>query len=387
MGKEDRVDAIVVGAGIGGLATAVALGRRGFRTTVYERAPEIRATGGALILWSNALKALDALGLREAVLRADSAQELETTEFRNAAGEHLTTLPVGEMSRRQGRETLVIARRELLALLHDAAARAATIRCGVGLCSVRQGPDGVAVRLDDGTEERSSFVVGADGLNSSLRGWLGLDAAVRRVGQDMWVGVNSRTPPLIDAGQSVATVGRGARSWYALLGDGRVFWYATIRDDGGAPADTLARLAERFAGWHAPVQRLIGETAVEDAVRTAMCDRLPRRPWGRGAVTLLGDAAHAVTPDLGQGACQALESAVALAKSVSSGAPVATALARYEAARFARVSDVNRLSWLVATTSSVADATLCAARDAAMRLGLRGAAMTQLDWLFQGTPA
>jgi 2-polyprenyl-6-methoxyphenol hydroxylase-like FAD-dependent oxidoreductase len=115
-----------------------------------------------------------------------------------------------------------------------------------------------------------------------------------------------------------------------------------------------------------------------------MRDRSPSLPWGNRRITLLGDSAHAMTPDLGQGACQAIESAVVLAQCLGESDNVERGLRAYEQRRFRRTSDVIRMSWLVAHSSSITSPTLGVVRDLGMRFGLRAAVMSQLDWLFAG---
>src|SRR5690606_12428091 len=110
-------------------------------------------------------------------------------------------------------------------------------------------------------------------------------------------------PGTLAPGVATATVGRGPRFWCAPLGDG-AFWYATLNE---VSTDGRTALRDAFASWHAPIGELIERTAADDLVMTRIRDRVPVARWGEGHVTLLGDAAHASTPDLGQGACQALE--------------------------------------------------------------------------------
>lgn len=374
----------IVGAGVGGLAAAVSLTRAGHRVTVFEHAERVRDGGGALILWCNALKALGALGLSEALRRAPSVQEVEYSEFRRRDGEYLTNMPVGEISRRHDGVTVVLARQDLLATLYEAARAVADVRVGTSVASFEAGRDEVSVTLSNGARKGFDALIGADGIRSMVRRELGLDAPLRDLDQDLWVATTTHCPQGLQPGETIATVGAGQRFWHALLRDGRTFWYATLRtDDGARPPDDLDALRARFADWHAPIPDLIRHTDPRDTVRTPMRDRAPARPWGRGRVTLLGDAAHAMTPDLGQGACQAIESAVALGESFKED-DVAEGLRAYERARFQRTADINRMSFLVATTSSVTDPTECAVRDAAMRFGLRATAVSQLGWLFEG---
>ncbi len=374
----------IVGAGIGGLAAAHTLGAAGHDVTVFESGGQARSGGGALILWCNAMKALGAMGLADALRSQPSLQVVEHSEFRRETGTYLTNMPVGEISRRHEGLTVVVAREDLHATLWGAAVRVARLRMDDAVTRVELGDDDAHVVLADGRRARFDAVLGADGLRSTVRASLGLDPRVNELDQDLWVATTRHTPPGLDPGDTVATLGEGLRFWHARLGDDRTFWYATLRtDDGRAPVTDLAGLAARFADWHDPIPALIAHTVEGDWIRTPLRDRDPSKTWGRGCVSLLGDAAHAMTPDLGQGACQALEDAVVLARRFDPD-DVPAGLRRYERDRLQRTADLARMSRLVAETSSPDDPATCAVRDAAMRFGLRATATTQLGWIFQG---
>ncbi len=375
----------IVGAGIAGLTAAIALEREGFRTRVFEQSPVLRAGGGALILWCNALKALDRVGLRRVLCEAPTAQEVETSEFRNHAGDFLTSIPVGDLGRHHDAETIVVSRRDLLETLLANVPRTSEVVFDVRLRAIDQDADSVVATFSDGSVRRFSALIGADGINSTVRGLLGIDAGLRHTNQDLWVGTTRSPHDDLIPGHNVATVGAGYRFWHTLLGDGRVFWYAAVPTAGRhVPPAKVSDLAKLFARWHEPIPAILRATEDDDVVRSPMRDRAPTLPWGSGRVTLMGDAAHSMTPDIGQGACQAMESAVVLASRLRGASDLPRALRSYERDRFGRTADINRMSWLVAHSSSVAEPTLCSLRDAAMRIGLRAAVMSQLDWLFAG---
>jgi len=371
-----RAEMVIAGAGVGGLLAAIILARKGLRSVVFERAPTLRPAGGALILWCNALKALERTGLRQPLLAAPSTQVVDLAEFRRHDGEFLTSLPIGEIGDRHQAETIVISRGDLLATLHAHARETAEIRFGIAVAGFRAEAEEVVVRLSDGGELRASGLVGADGLGSMVRQCLRGTEPLRQVRQELWVGIAAWERGGLRPGVTIASVGAGDRFWHTLLGDGRMFWYAAVTSRGP--------LREVFARWHDPIPAIVEMTREEDRLHTSMRDRSPALPWGSGRVTLLGDAAHPMTPDIGQGACQAIESAVVLGDCVAPGRPLADAFREYERRRFPRTADLTRLSWLVAHSSGVANPTACALRDLAMRFGMRSSVMSQLDWIFAG---
>lgn len=369
----------IVGGGIAGLTTAYALRREGFGVTVFERAAALRTSGGALILWTNALKALEQLGLKDNLLAKPSVQEVSRGEFLTAEGELLSSVPIDEIAEKYGAETVVMARGELISVLGEAAGK---VRFNAEIREIREARDKVALRHADGEEEAFDAVIGADGINSVVRDFVGASRRVRAVGQDMCVGTTNHQPAELTRGTICAIVGLGQRFWTATLGDGRTFWYAIFRS--GLGVETLEQLHEMYASWHPPIPELISCTHANDTWWTTMRDLEPSPEWGRGRITLAGDAAHAMTPDLGQGACQAIESSLALRNAVVGTSDLASAFRVYEKKRFERVSDVARLSYVIASSCATTSPMMHRVRNTAVRVGMRAAFMN-VDWLYRGT--
>ncbi len=366
----------IIGGGIGGLAAGVALHRAGFEIAVFERAADRRREGVALLIWANAMRAIDALGLLEAV-RAIGAV-IERTEIRRQDGEVMCDLPIGAWSEARRYPTVALRRPELIEILARALP-AGALHVGVALRGFEQDERGVTAWFDDGREERFDALIGADGLGSTVRDQLFGPAPPRRLDQDAWVAVVHDVEDLVEAGRTLATIGGGPRFWSAPLTGGAGFWYATVNRGGAPPAET-------FASWHAPIPALIARTRPEDVVHVHIADRPPSAVWGRGRVTLLGDAAHPSTPDLGQGGCQALESAAVLAACLGRGEAIAPALRAYEAQRRDRTASIAHLCWLIATSSTAERPLLQAARDLAIRVGLAPVARRHLGWILEPPP-
>ncbi len=354
---------VVVGAGIGGLAAAAALRRVGRPVVVLERADAMREIGAALSLGVNAMTALRSLGLADAVRRAGAP--VSVVEIRDREGRSLCRVDTADLARRRGVPIVLVHRADLQRVLAEAAG-SDVVRLGADCADVRPDEAGVTVRLADGAEIRGAGVVGADGIRSAVRRALGDRTEPRYAGYTCWRGV---APWAVPEGVGVEVWGRARRFGFAPLPGGRTYWYATRN----APQDEAERgvrkdevLAE-FDGWHAPVRDLIEATDAGVLLRHDILDRPPSRAWGRGRVTLLGDAAHAMTPNLGQGACQAIEDAVVLARSLAATGDVAAAFRAYEAARMPRTAAIVRESWRVGRAGQLGGRVPCALRDLAMR--------------------
>lgn len=347
--------AAVVGAGIGGLAAAVALRRTGWAVTVHERAPSLEPLGAGLVLWPNAVHALDALGLGDAV--RESALALGGSALRRPDGRFLSRADGALLSARHGAPLLGIQRSHLHALLAAA----------VGAAALRLGSE---VRDPAALADEHDLLVGADGLRSRVRaaGWPGADPAY--AGYTAWRAVVRADVP----GAAMSeTWGHDERFGVVPMPDGWVYVFATAtvgpRLRTGDGVAELAELRRRFGAWHAPIPALL-DALEPDAVLRHDVDALPRVParLHHGTTVLLGDAAHAMQPNLGQGACLAIEDAVVLAHVLADGAPVAPSLERYTALRRPRAAALGRMSARLGRLTQGVGPVGAAMRDAAVRL-------------------
>jgi 2-polyprenyl-6-methoxyphenol hydroxylase-like FAD-dependent oxidoreductase len=339
--------AIVVGGGIGGLGAAIGLRKQGWTVTVLERRDAVTPVGAGLVLQANGMRCLDALGLGDAVRgagRPDSGGGTRTPD-----GRWLARIDGDIMADLLGTSAVGIHRATLHRILLDALPPG-TVRTGAAVTGVTA--DGTVTVGDDTL--RADLVVGADGINSAVRAALWPDhPGPARVGVVAWRGVTRDPWP---RGIEVAiTWGRGEEFGVVPLVDGRVYWFATVN----APAPPA--LPERFGGWHDPIPALLEATdpaaVLHDDLR---CLDVPLPTYVRDRVALLGDAAHAMTPNLGQGANQALEDAVVLA--------AAGTLAEYDRERRPRSQRVARASRQIGRVSRIENRIAVAARNTLMRV-------------------
>ncbi|MDT0345901.1 FAD-dependent oxidoreductase [Streptomyces litchfieldiae] len=373
--------AVVVGGGIGGLATALALTRRGWEVEVLERADEFTEIGAGLSLWPNALRALAALGLDERV-RALGAVE-RGGGLRSRRGRWLSRSDNAELERRFGWPLLVVHRADLVRELANALPRQ-VLRPGSAVRGVTADGEALVVEHTRGTS-RADLVVGADGLRSTVRRqWWPEAAAPRYAGHTGWRMVTEplAEPPL----EGAAFWGRGERFGFTALPGGRVYCFATATtpSGGAAPGGERAAVLDRFGSWPDPVPRLLAAVPENAVLRHDIYDLPPLPGYTRGRVALLGDAAHAMTPALGQGACQALEDAVTLAVCLAATSDMGAALADYDRRRRPRTQAVVRRSARLAAVGQWAWPPAALLRDIAARatpvpLSLRAMAPV-LDW-------
>ncbi len=361
--------AIVVGAGIGGLSTAIALRRIGVETTVFERAGELKEIGAGVALAANAVKALRGFGLATAI--KDIGVPVRDAEICSWQGEVLSRLPVLEIGQRVGAESVAVHRADLQAVLLKELGQE-KVRLGAKCVGFEQGEGGVVAWFADGREERGDLLIGADGLRSVIRAQLIGDGPPRYAGYTTWRAVVKPERELVPPGYACETWGRGARFISAQIGEGRVYWAATRNAPQGeeeAPAASRRKSAvsKIVRGWHEPIEELVSSTEETSILRTDIYDRKPVKRWNKGRVTLLGDAAHPMTPDLGQGACQAIEDAVVLAKCLSEESDPAWALRHYEARRTRRVAAIVQRSRRFGRVAQLESPFLCRLRDVLLK--------------------
>ena len=349
--------AVIVGAGVAGLSAAIGLRRTGWRVTVLDRVAAFRPVGAGLVLQGNGMRCLDTLGVGAAVRAQGRAEAPGGT--RRPDGRWLARIGAGEMERALGNSATGVHR----AALHEILLRALpgdVVRTGARVETVSA--DGT-VTLAGGERLTADLVVGADGIHSTVRTLLWPEAAPPvHVGVVAWRGVTAAP-----AGDPVVAItwDRGAEFGIVPLIDGRIYWFGAVNGAAGEPAgDERARVRARFGDWHDPIPALIDATGTVLRDDLACLDR-PLATYVKGRVVLVGDAAHAMTPNLGQGANQALEDVVVLA--AVAGRPDGPAA--YDRERRPRSQRVARASRLVGRFGQQLDNPVgVAARNAAMRL-------------------
>lgn len=333
---------VVIGAGIAGLATAVALQRRGHDVMLIEERTDT-SSGAGISIWPNALAALDDIGLGDQVREAGGRVTAGALRWRD--GTWLRRPSPQRIVKALGEPLVVIRRSDLTAILAGALAEG-TPRRGLSADTLTATADGVRITLADATVLEADAVVGADGTHSMVARHLNGALHNRYVGYTAWRGVaNCRIDPDV-AGE---VLGPAVEFGHVPLGADHTYWFATERVAEGvsAPQGELAFLQERFAGWTRPIPEVLAATDPTDVLRNDLYDRDQARQWSRGPVVVVGDAAHPMRPHLGQGGCQGLEDAAILARFVDGADDIASTFARFAAFRRPRVRSIVRESALI----------------------------------------
>lgn len=334
----------IIGGGITGLTTAIALKQRGIECQVYERAPQLNEVGAGIGLAPNAMRVLEQLGVADSLrawgvpLREVAITDPQLRDYRVSKG--------GTSGVLKGQEVVFIHRARLQRCLFEACDGQ---RVQLGACYGGHRLEGGKVWVKVGGEEKCvDLLLGADGIHSAVREQLFPDSRLRYSGQSCWRGVAPRGFPKELRGKFREAWGEGLRFGFGPIGDEEVYWFAVQKTPEGGkddPQGLKAKLMRLFSNFHSIVGELIGGTPIDKIIRSDIHDLARLKHWHRGPVALIGDAAHATTPNMGQGACQGIEDAWFLGQAVSQGAGFEQAFAQFEAARRAKVDFVVNNSW------------------------------------------
>ena len=322
----------IVGGGIGGLTAALALRQSGFQAEVFEQAPALLDVGAAIALWPNAMRVLERLQIYEKIL--ERAGVMAEIRWLDQNGFLINRVSITENPKYPA---VALHRADLQAiLLHSLPDE--SIHLDHAFVNYKQLSDKAIVTFANGDSVNADFLIGADGIHSDVRAQLINDGEPVDRGYTVWRGISPTIPNLIPPATAIEIHGRGKRFGIGPVGLGRLGWWAAAN---AADTDDLSLV---FAGWYPPVLELIAATSKTSILKTRALDREPNRTWGTGRMTLLGDAIHPTTPNLGQGGCLAIEDAFVLAGCFKKYGVAEEALRNYERLRYQRTAALTKYS-------------------------------------------
>ncbi|GAA4800495.1 FAD-dependent monooxygenase [Olivibacter ginsenosidimutans] len=330
----------IIGGGIAGLTAAIAFEKLGYQVTVYEASKSIKPVGAGLGLAGNAIGAFRVLDIEKAVIA--KGKLLENFPILNQQGRTIYSLYSERVKKRFGVESFTIHRADLHATLISQL-KQTTIELNKRLTKIERVNEAYRLTFEDNSDTICHYVIGADGIHSNTRKFIHPHSEVRFSGYVCWRAV---TDNYFDIKKGSETWGKNGRVGIVPLADNKIYWYVCLNSK-EQKISTLTKddLAKRFIDYHEPIYPLINSTTEKSLIYNPIIDLKPQNTYTKQGVLLIGDAAHATTPNLGQGACQTIEDVATLYQLMQQAKDLQTAFKLFEKKRLKRTHFIVNTSW------------------------------------------
>ncbi len=371
----------IIGAGIGGLTTAIALLKKGFDVEIFEAVSEIKPIGAGIILANNAMQVYQKLGLEKAIQM--QAQQISKLTVADANIKALSTLHLQDFEKRYQTANFGIHRGKLQNILLQQIPKEA-IFTGKKLADFQKTDQGVSLHFTDGSSHLSEIVIAADGIHSVVRKKLFPQSKIRSARQACWRGIASMTIPERYQHEVFECWGKGERFGIVSIDANTIYWFALRnykKDLRKEFADfDITQLGENF---HPFIQEILAATPKEKIFLDDITDlsRLPS--WHHQNICLIGDAAHAMTPNMGQGAGQAIEDAWVLSEMMAKEKTHLLAFEKFEALRRKKVDKIVKMSWLVGKLAHWENSVAVSIRNAMVKMTPDSVGAKQSEAVFE----
>ena len=373
--------AIIIGGGIGGLTTAIALKQQNIDFEIYEAAPELRPVGAGIVMASNAMQVFQRLGIEKKVMEAGLEVQRAfgvDENFKVISGLDMK----GKIAPRYGIGSYAIHRGRLQQVLLSEIDEV-KVYLNKRLDRVVQSDTKATAHFQDGTSVEADLIIGADGIRSAVRKSIFGDLPLRYSGQTCWRGMTKFRLPDDKKNNSYEMWGsqKGLRFGFVPTAEDEVYFFTTyyIEEGGHDNEPVKEKLLRIFSPFGDLPKRIIEATPDGNIIRSDISDLAPIAQWWKGRVVLLGDASHATTPNLGQGGCQAVEDAYVLSLCLRQYSNFETALEKFQAMRFEKANYVVSMSWQFGKMTNLGNPIARWLRNNLMRLMPESTAIKQLD--------
>ncbi len=332
----------ILGAGIGGLTTAVALEQKGIDYTIYESAEKIKLAGTGIILANNAMQIFQKLGLKKEL--EASGNHINSLHITKASLKTISKIDLSYFEQKYQTKNIAIHRGVLQQILlkHIDLSK---LKLGKRLVEINKEYP-YTLKFENGTVASSKIIIGADGIHSIVRKEFFPKFQIRKAKQVCWRGlVNYELPKNLQPKLKEAWY-NNLRFGFVQIAKDKVYWYALTTFDNTIEEHQKHQLKEKFNQFHPIVRELIKQTPIDQIHTDEISDLYPISNWITNKVCLLGDAAHAMTPNMGQGACQAIEDAFVLSECLEKY-PLKEAFQKYQKVRISKAHSLVKTSWQI----------------------------------------
>lgn len=367
----------IIGAGIGGLTTALTLKQKGLDVEVFEGSAEIKPVGAGINMANNAMQVFEKLGIHRKIEKY--GHRLSKMKITDSLLNPLSVVDLSEHEQRYGVSSFAIHRGELQKILAEEVGYA-HIRLSKRLVKIEK-EELFKLTFEDGSSISSKIVIGADGIKSAVRSQLFSENTLRNANQICWRGICEFNLPENYHHELNEAWGRGKRFGFVKISDKKVYWYALVSSKNIRPHDI--NLVNLFDEFHSDISAIISSTDKDQIIINETFDLKPIYKWHRGNVCLIGDAAHATTPNMGQGACQAIEDAYVLGKLIDDGFVLENSFEEFERLRRKKAHSIVNMSWTVGKMAHLENPFGVWIRNKAMKYVPTSVNRKQMDMIFR----
>lgn len=364
----------IIGAGIGGLTTALALKQGGFKVSVYESAKEIKPVGAGIVMAGNAMQIFRELGIREKI--ENKGNKISFLKMTDEKLRSLSVVSLAKLERKYGVSDIAIHRAELQRILAEEVGYE-NIHLGKRLTNIQNG-EVVNITFEDQSILNAEIVIAADGIHSTVRNQLFERSTFRDTKQLCWRGVLNTDLTGKYTQEAYEAWGRGKRFGFVKISENTMYWFAVVNEG----MYKNKELTDLFQEFHPDILKMISGTDKDQIFQSRIIDLKPFSGWHDRNVCLMGDAAHATTPNLGQGACQAVEDAYILGKLFTSGKSVENIFAEYEKLRKKKAHYIVNTSWMLGKVPHIENAFGVWLRNLLMKMIPDSISEKQIDEVF-----
>ena len=366
----------IIGAGIGGLTTALILKQRGLNVNIFESSAEIKPVGAGIILANNAMQVFQKLGIQDKIENAGN--RISFMKITDDQLKPLSVVNLSEYEQKYNVSNIAIHRGELQKILANEIGFD-NINLSKRLSTIEKNRL-FKLTFEDNSTIESKIVIGADGIKSVVRNQLFEKSTLRNPNQICWRGICEIDLPQKYHNELNEALGKGKRFGFVKISDKKVYWYA-LTNSKNTNADEV-NLTELFSEFHSDISQIISATLKEQIIISDIFDLKPIDKWQSENVCLIGDAAHATTPNLGQGACQAIEDAYVLGKLLDNGITIENTFKEYENLRRKKAHTIVNTSWTVGKMAHIENKFGIRLRNFAMKNMPKSANKKQMDMIF-----